>query len=105
MIYLTESIDVQPGDLDALLAGFENHYLPGARDRGMEFVACWHTPINIGEDVTVTVIFGIESWARWETIRNAAVSDPEVATWVELRRSLMLRGRRTFSEPASFSPR
>jgi NIPSNAP len=105
VIYLVESIDVQPDDLDALLDGFERHYLPGARERGMEFVACWHTPTNIGEDVTVTLIFGLEGWAEWEKIRNAAVSDPGVAKWVEVRRSLMLRGRRTFSEPAAFSPK
>lgn len=105
MIHLIESIDVRPEDLDALLDGFERHYLHGARERGMEFVACWHTPTSIGEDVTVTVIFGLESWAQWETARNAAVADPGVANWVELRRSLMLRGRRTFSEPATFSPR
>ena len=105
MIYMTEMIDVAPEDLAPLLAGFEEHYLPGALDRGMEFVACWHTPVNIGEDVTVTIIFGLRGWAEWEIIRNAAVGDPALPAWVELRRSVMRRGRRIFSEPAPISPR
>lgn len=105
MIYLTEMIDVAPDDLDTLLAGFEEHYLPGARDRGMEFVACWHTPIGIGEDVTVTIIFGLPGWREWELIRNAAVGDPNLPAWIAVRRSVMIRGRRIFSEPAAFSPR
>ena len=55
MIFLVESVDVRPDDVDAYVAGFETHYLPGALERGMELVGCWHTPKDIGEDVTVTV--------------------------------------------------
>jgi hypothetical protein len=103
MIFLVESVDVRPEDVDAYVAGFEAHYLPGALKRGMELAGCWHTPERIGEDVTVTVVFRLPGWAEWEQIRNAAVGDPGVAAWVALRRDLMLRGSRKFYEPAALT--
>jgi len=103
MIFLVESVDVRPDDVDAYVAAFDTHYLPGALERGMELVGCWHTPKQIGEDVTVTVIFGLPGWAEWEQIRNAAVADPGVAAWVAVRRDLMLRGSRKFYEPAALT--
>ena len=101
MIFLVESVDVRPDDVDAYVQGFETHYLPGALDRGMELVGCWHTPTQIGEDVTVMVIFRLLGWAEWEQIRNAAVGDPGVAAWVAVRRDLMVRGSRKFYEPTA----
>ena len=103
MIFLVESVDVRPDDVDAYVRGFETHYLPGALERGMELVACWHTPTHIGEDVTVMVVFRLPGWAEWEQIRNAAVGDPGVAAWVAVRRELMLRGSRRFYEPAALT--
>ena len=58
----------------------------------MELVGCWHTPTDIGEMVTVTVVFRVESWANWELIRNAGVRDPLMSTWVDKRRALMTKG-------------
>ena len=103
MIFLVESVDVRSADVDAYLSGFETHYLPGALDRGMDLVGCWHTPTQIGEDVTVMVIFRLPGWAEWEQIRNAAVADPGVAAWVAVRRDLMVRGSRKFYEPAALT--
>ena len=104
VIHLVDAVDVQPDDLDAYLAAFAEYYLPGAVDRGMELVGCWHTPTDIGEMVTVTVVFRVESWANWELIRNAGVRDPLMSTWVDKRRALMTKGTRRFYESASFSP-
>jgi NIPSNAP len=99
-----DTVDVQPGDLDAYLAAFAEYYLAGAIERGMELVGCWHTPTEIGELVTVTVVFRLESWAHWERVRNAGVRDPRMSTWVDNRRALMVSGSRRFYEAASFSP-
>ncbi len=104
MILMVESVDVDPADTDAYLDAFERLYLPGATQRGMELVACWHTPREIGEDVTVTVVFRLESWATWEQARNAGVGDPSMPEWIQTRRALMKRGNRRFAEPAAFSP-
>jgi hypothetical protein len=67
----------------------------------MELVGCWHTPTGIGELVTVTFVFAVESWAEWERVRNAAVRDARTATWVDRRRALMISGTRRFYEDAS----
>ena len=104
MIHLMDAVAVQPDDLEAYLAAFAQYYLPGAVDRGMELAGCWHTPAEIGEAVTVTVVFSVESWAHWEQVRNAGVRDPLMSTWVEKRRALMTKGTRRFYEAASISP-
>jgi NIPSNAP len=104
VIHLVDTVDVRPDDLEAYLAAFAQYYLAGATDRGMELLGCWHTPTQIGEIVTVTVVFGLDSWAQWEGIRNAGVRDPLMSTWVDRRRALMVKGSRRFYETASFSP-
>lgn len=100
MIHLVDTVEVQPDDLEAYLAAFAECYLPGATDRGMELVACWHTPTDIGEIVTVTVVFRMESWEEWERIRNAGVRDPRMGEWIDRRRELMVTGTRRFYERA-----
>lgn len=104
MIHLVDTVDVQPEDLDAYLAAFADYYLPGATERGMELVGYWHTPRDIGEIVTVMVVFRMESWGAWERIRNAAVRDPRIATWIDRRRALMVTGTRRFYESAPLPP-
>jgi hypothetical protein len=104
VIHLVDTLDVQPDDLELYLAAFAEYYLAGATERGMELVGCWHTPTQIGELVTVTAVFRMESWAEWERIRNAGVRDPLMTTWVDKRRALMVNGSRRFYEAASFSP-
>jgi hypothetical protein len=101
VIHLVDSVDVRPEHLETYLTAFADYYLPGATERGMELVACWHTPTEIGEHVTVTTVFRMDSWQEWERIRNAGVRDPMMATWVDRRREVMLRGSRRFYEDAS----
>jgi hypothetical protein len=104
VIHLIDTVDVRPRDLEAYLAAFAKYYLPGATNRGMQLIGCWHTPTEIGEIVTVAVVFGLESWAEWERIRNAGVRDPMMSTWIDRRQALMVKGSRRFYEPAAFSP-
>jgi hypothetical protein len=101
VIHLVDTVEVQRADLDAYLAAFTEHYLPGATERGMELVGCWHTPTEIGENVSVMAVFRLESWAEWERIRNAGVRDPRMATWIDLRRALMVNGTRRFYQSPS----
>ena len=64
-------------------------------------MACWQTPDDIGEDVTVTTVLAVGSWADWERARNAAVADPAVAEWIAFRRKVMRHGRRHFVTEAA----
>jgi len=104
VIHLVDTVDVRAGDLDAYLEAFREYYLTGATERGMELVACWHTPPAIGDVVSVMVMFALPSWEEWERIRNASVHDRRMATWVERRRALVLHGTRRFYEPSAVTP-
>jgi hypothetical protein len=104
VIHLVDTVEVQPHDLEAYLAAFGETYLPGATERGMELVASWHTPTDIGEPVTVIVVFRMESWEEWERIRNAGVRDPRMGEWIDRRRELMVNGTRRFYESAAIPP-
>lgn len=104
MIHLVDTVEVRAEDVDAYLDAFREYYLEGAIKRGMELVACWHTPVDIGDVVTVMVVFALPSWEEWERIRNEGVRDRRMATWVERRRALVLHGTRRFYEPASLAP-
>ena len=104
MIHLVDTVEVRADDLDALLDAFRRYYLAGATERGMELVACWHTPRGIGDVVDVIVVFALEGWEAWERIRNEGVRDRRMATWVERRRALVLRGTRRFYEPSALAP-
>jgi hypothetical protein len=101
VIHLVDTVEVKPGDLDAYLEAFAEHYLPGATERGMDLVGCWNTLPEIGELVSVTVVFRLESWEEWERIRNAGVRDPRMSEWIDRRRALMVTGTRRFYESAS----
>jgi hypothetical protein len=100
VIHLVDTVEVEPGDLDAYLDAFSEYYLPGATERGMELVGCWNTLRDLGDLVVVMVVFRIESWEEWERIRNAGVRDPLMPTWIERRRALMRSGSRRFYEEA-----
>jgi hypothetical protein len=104
VIHLVDTVDLAAADLEAYLAAFAECYLPGATERGLELVGCWHTPTDIGELVTVTTVFSVGSWEEWERIRNAGVRDPMMSTWVDRRRALMVNGSRRFYLSASLSP-
>jgi hypothetical protein len=99
-ILVVDTVVVADADADAYLDGFHRWYLPGAQRRGLELVAAWRTPSGIGEGVTVTTALAVDSWAAWEQARNAAVTDPDVHTWIAHRRGLLRGGRRTFATRA-----
>jgi len=104
MIFMIETADLDDSVVDEYLAGFEEHFLAGALERELGFVACWRTPSGLGEPVTVTVVLSCADWAAWERARNAAVGDPRVREWIALRERLGARGRRRFATGATFSP-
>lgn len=95
-VVMVDAVTVEAADAAGYVDAFERLYLPGARARGLELVACWQTPGDIGEAVTVTTALAVGSWADWERARNAAVADPAVAEWIAARRAVMRRGRRQF---------
>jgi hypothetical protein len=104
MLYMVDTTVVAAGDTDRFLTAFESTFLPAANERGMELVACWHTPTSLGEDVDVMAIFRLKDWAHWNELRRKAVLDPAMLEWIEVLESLRRGGSRKFFAPATFSP-
>jgi len=81
-IYLIDEIELRSDATDEFLAAFRAHYLPGARDRGMELVHTWITPPESPPETGATVLFvwalaGVPGFWRMRS-RNAA---PEITEW------------------------
>ena len=104
MLYMLDTTVVAPADTDRFLTAFESTFLPAARERGVELVACWHTPTALGEDVDVVAIFRLKDWAHWNELRRKAVLDPAMVEWLAVLKSLRRGGSRKFFTPAAFSP-
>ena len=104
MLYLVDTTVVAAADTDRFLTAFESTFLPAAIERGVELVACWHTPTSLGEDVDVVAIFRLNDWAHWNELRRRAVLDPAMTKWIAVLKSLRRGGSRKFFSPAAFSP-
>ena len=104
MLYMLDTTVVAAADTEQFLAAFESTFLPAATGRGMELVACWHTPTSLGEDVDVVAIFRLKDWAHWNELRRKAVLDPAMVEWLAVLKSLRRGGSRKFFTPAAFSP-
>ena len=104
MLFMIDETQVEAEDTQRFLEAFETVFLPPASKRGLELVACWHTPPDIGEDVTVTTIFQMRAWAHWDELRARMFLEPSLPEWLELLESLRKSGTRNFYTPTSFSP-
>lgn len=104
MLYMMDTTVVAAVDTDRFLKAFEATFLPAATKRGVELVACWHTPTTLGEDVDVVAIFRLKDWSHWNDLRREAVLDPAMAEWISVLDSLRKGGSRKFFSPAEFSP-
>ena len=104
MLYLMDTTLVAAADTDRFLKAFESTFLPAATQRGVELVACWHTPTSLGEDVDVVTIFRMKDWSHWNDLRREAVLDPAMAEWISVLDTLRKGGSRKFFSPAEFSP-
>ena len=70
MIYLVDNIIVAPENTEKYLELFQTVYLPSAKERDLELVACWHTPMDIGEDVTIITIWALRDWKHWNQVQK-----------------------------------
>ncbi len=104
MVYMMDTVLVDPADAHRYLELLETSYVPAATKRGLTLVACWHTPEDLGEDITVTTIWSFRDFAEWNDLRRKAVLDPAYLEWVEEATPLRKGGTRRFYYPTSFSP-
>lgn len=104
MIYLLERAQLEDESAAAYLDAVQRLFRPRAEAAGLELVACWHTPLAIGQGVEVSVICRFADWDAWNEIRRRMVLDRELIPWQDERRRLARSAQRRFFEPATFSP-
>ena len=104
LLYMMDCTQIAAQDTQRFLSAFESIFLPPAIRRGMQLVACWHTPTDLGEDVTVTVIFQMRDWSHWNDLRRQTVLDPGLADWLRELVAMRKSGTRQFFTPADCSP-
>jgi hypothetical protein len=101
---MMDQVQIASEDTQRFLDAFENIFLPPAIRRGMELVACWHTPVDLGEDVTVSLIFQMRDWSHWNELRGKTVRDPALGDWLRELVAMRKGGTRQFYTGASCSP-
>jgi hypothetical protein len=104
VIYLLERAAVAEENASAYVDAVDRLFRPRAEAAGLELVACWHTPVGIGQDVEVSWVVRFADWASWDEIRRCMVLDPALVEWQDARRRLARSAERRFLEPAAFSP-
>ena len=98
-IYILDRVKLRAENIQEYQQALRERYLPGARERGMEWVGSWVTPpveVKEGNElVTLWSLPGIEAfWAM-----RAASSAPEVAAWwAESDRLTLSRERKIMSQ-------
>jgi hypothetical protein len=101
---MVDNVLIAPSDLKTYLHSIEGELLPAARQRGMDLMAAWHTSAELGEEVTVTLIFRVRDWSHWVELRANAAVDPHLHEWLAAVAPMRKGGRRLFYERAAFSP-
>lgn len=104
MIYLLERAEVDAENAGVYLDAAERLLRPRAQAAGLEWLACWHTPLGIGSAVEVIWIARFADWGTWDEIRQRMVLDRELVAWQDERRRLARAAQRRFFEPAAGSP-
>jgi hypothetical protein len=73
-------------------------------DAGATFVSCATTAPDMGEDVTVQIVWGFDDHVQWNVIRKNLVLDRRWYDYAARVEALRLHGTRRVFYPAPFSP-
>lgn len=100
-IQLTYELDVPPGRLDEVHDLFVRDYLPGAHERGMQYVGALITPPVVLDDAPTTLVLTFtlaDAGAVWTMKRQVTASDAIPAFWNAVDAIVVAR-RRWFAVP------
>jgi hypothetical protein len=104
MVYLVDTIQVEPKNADKYLRLVEKIGVPAMKGAGVNFVSCWATSKELGEDVSIKVIWSFKDHVEWNDLRKNLVLSPQWHEYAEKGASLRKGGTRRFYYPAAFSP-
>jgi hypothetical protein len=101
MVFLVDTVEVAPGDVDAYLEAVAALGVPVMTGAGAVFVSVRRSDPAAGAPATVEVTWSFDDYGAWNEIRRRLVLDPR---WYEYGRAVAaLRGggTRRFLHPAA----
>jgi hypothetical protein len=101
VVFLVDTVEVAPADVDAYLAAVDGLGRPVMTDAGAALVSTRRSDPAAGAPVTVEVTWGFDDYVAWNEIRRRLVLDPR---WYEYGRAvaaLRRGGTRRFLHPTA----
>jgi hypothetical protein len=102
-IYILDQVTAKPGQAQAFLAAYMEHYAPAARGRGMTLVHRWITPpLWLKEQSnTLHIVWTVQGAAAWWAMSQRGRGDPTVRDfWDSIEPLIETRHRSFLSDVA-----
>ena len=103
LIYLVDTIQVEPDKLDDYLRAVETIGVPIMTGAGADLDSCWATSPQRGEEVHVKVAWSCEDHQAWNEIRINYNLSPLLSEYNSAIHASRIGGSRRFYYPAQFS--
>jgi len=100
MIYLVDTIEVDPADLVRYVGVLEGEMVPLMLRAGATFEHCRTTDPDLGQPVTVQIAWSFADLPAWNVIRRNLVLDPGWYACAEVLAALRRDGTRRFYRTA-----
>ena len=104
MIYIVDTIQVEPKDTDKYLELVEKVGAPAMIAAGMTFVSCWATSRELGEDVSIQAVWSCRDHVQFNDFRKNMVLSPKWHEFADKAAAIRKGGFRRFYYPPNFSP-
>ncbi|HAM03266.1 MAG TPA: hypothetical protein DCQ30_13735 [Acidimicrobiaceae bacterium] len=101
MLYLVDTVEVEPAGADAYLAVVETEMAPVMVEAGGTLEHCRRTRGDIGQPVSVQTTWSFADVADWNVVRKNLVLDPRWYACAERLRAMRRSGTRRFYEEPS----
>jgi hypothetical protein len=97
-IFILDRLKVRPGALQTCRALFQERYLPGALERGMQLAGSWTTPpLELPDSETeLLLLWSLPALDAFWNMRGRASADPEVPAFWEDVDMLVSQRERSF---------
>jgi len=101
MLYMVDTVEVEPADADVYLAIVQTEMAPVMLEAGGTLEHARRTAKAIGQPVSVHITWSFADLPSWNTIRKNLVLDPRWYACAERLRSMRTGGTRRFYEEAA----
>jgi hypothetical protein len=102
-IFILDTVKLRPGSVQAYQEALRDHYLPGARERGMELIGSWLTPpVEVEEGNELVTLWSLPSVEAFWAMRSGN-SGPELEAWWKDSDQLTLGRERKFMTRAELA--